>query len=82
MQFIVARNIALTSEFLSDLADEDDIDRLFQKLLRIDPPTETIQHILSRIKQLPASQIYQRPDHQTRIDEPEDQVSSTEISGS
>jgi hypothetical protein len=55
MQFVASRDTLLASDFVP----ADDIDQLFQKLEKLEPPADTIKQILARIKQLPASQRYQ-----------------------
>ena len=39
---------------------EDDIDRLFGKLQKIDPPGDIVKQILERVKRLPAPQVSPR----------------------
>ena len=35
---------------------EDDIDRLFEKLEKLKPPSDIVKQVLARVKRLPASQ--------------------------
>jgi len=62
MQFTATSDTLIASESVP----EDDIDRLYQKLEKLEAPADTMQQILARIKKLPASQRYQpatpRPD--------------------
>ena len=57
MQFLL---LALNS-FSSELSPEDDVDRLFKKLQRREPPANILQQILNRIRHLPPEQLYQPP---------------------
>lgn len=65
MQILSTGSVSLASEFVP----EDDIDRLFEKLERHEPPTNLVAQILKRIHQLPAEQIY-RPS--TSVEESEE----------
>lgn len=55
MQFVLSDLIALSSEDLP----EDDVDRLFKKLQKHEPPVNIVKQILARIRQLPSDQQYQ-----------------------
>lgn len=57
MQFMVSDSHSFSSESLP----EDDIDRLFQKLLKHEPPADIVKQVLARVRQLPAEQRYPRP---------------------
>jgi hypothetical protein len=39
---------------LGELTPEDDIDRLFEKLPKLEPPGDVVKQIMARIKRLPA----------------------------
>jgi hypothetical protein len=39
---------------------EDDVDRLFKKLHRLEPPGDIVKQLLERIKHLPRAQRYER----------------------
>lgn len=68
MQFTSSPSIALFSENLP----EDDIDRLYRQLGKLEPPADSVQQILARIKQLPANlRHFSAPPH-TRGDIPEE----------
>ncbi len=54
MQFVLSDLIALSSEDLP----EDDVDRLFKKLQKHEPPVNIVKQILARVRQLPAGQQY------------------------
>lgn len=58
MQFLSSDTLALSSE--AESFPEDDIDRLFEKLQKLEPPKDIIKQILANIKQLPASQRHPR----------------------
>jgi hypothetical protein len=55
MQFVSSDLIVASSEDLP----EDDVDRLFKKLQKHDPPVNIVKQILARIRQLPAGQQHQ-----------------------
>lgn len=57
MQILSTDSVSLASEFMP----EDDVDRLFEKLQRREPPANIVAQIIKRIRQLPAEQIYQPP---------------------
>jgi hypothetical protein len=57
MQFVFCDLGALSSEALP----EDDVDRLFQKLQRHEPPLDIVKQLLARIRQLPPEQQYPSP---------------------
>jgi hypothetical protein len=57
MQILSTGSVLHASEFIP----EDDVDRLFEKLQRREPPAHMIAQIIKRIRQLPAEQIYQPP---------------------
>lgn len=70
MQIVSMECIALASAF----QPEDDIDRLFGKLERHEPPTNLVAHILKRIHQLPAEQIYQSPTTPTNVEKSDEPI--------
>lgn len=41
---------------------EDDIDRLFEKMHRLEPPGDIVKQILARVKRLPAPHLSPQPD--------------------
>jgi hypothetical protein len=55
MQFVSSDLIVASLEDLP----EDDVDRLFKKLQKHDPPVNIVKQILDRIRQLPAGQQHQ-----------------------
>lgn len=59
MQLVSSDILALSSE--AESFPEDDIDRVFEKLQKLEPPKDIIKQILANVKQLPASQRYPRP---------------------
>lgn len=56
MQFVSSDIISLSSE--ADSFPEDDVDRLFKKLHKLEPPGDIVKQILARVRQLPAAQRY------------------------
>lgn len=60
MQFMSSDRISFSSESLP----EDDVDRLFQKLQKHEPPVDIVKQVLARVRQLPASQRYPHPPEQ------------------
>lgn len=57
MQFVFCDLGALSSDALP----EDDVDRLFQKLQKHEPPLDIVNQLLARIRQLPPEQQYPSP---------------------
>lgn len=70
MQIVSMECIALASVF----QPEDDVDRLFEKLQRHEPPKNLVAQILKRIHQLPAEQIYQSPTTPTSVEESDELI--------
>lgn len=64
MQFTSPGSMLLAAEN----SPEDDIDRLFQLLHKLEPPVDILQQILSRIKRLPATQCRTSPSPQSEDD--------------
>jgi hypothetical protein len=48
----------LPRSFTADFQSDDDIDRLFSRLLQIEPPGELIARILSQVGYLPESSAF------------------------
>ncbi len=49
-----------TTLHLSEDIAEDDVDRLFKKLHKLEPPVDTVKQILARVRQLPGAWRYER----------------------
>ena len=58
MQFVSSDILTLSPDMES--FPEDDIDRVFKKLEKLEPPKDIIKQILANVKQLPASQRHPR----------------------
>jgi len=58
--------------FAEESVPEDDVDRLFKKLQRREPPTNIVTQILRRIRQLPPEQIHQPPTTQEQTNASKD----------
>jgi hypothetical protein len=67
MQFPLLALNSLSSE----LSPEDDVDRLFKKLQRREPPANILQQILNRIRHLPPERIYQLPAEPEKTNTPD-----------
>jgi hypothetical protein len=57
MQLMSSDRLSFSAESLP----EDDVDRLFQKLQKHEPPADIVKQVLARVRQLPAAQRYPRP---------------------
>ena len=58
MQFVSSDILTLSPDMES--FPEDDIDRVFKKLEKLEPPKDILKQILANVKQLPASQRHSR----------------------
>jgi hypothetical protein len=67
MQFTATSDTLIASESVS----EDDVDRLYQKLEKLEAPADTMKQILARISKLPASQRYRPAESQPDAPEQE-----------